>query len=235
MPRQYKRIEHQIIDGVERKYCKHCDEWLSLDMFSKASKEWDGLQYKCKGCHGKYEKVNKERISECRNKPENKKRKNARMREYYQENKEEINRKNKKYYEENKEQLLKTCKEYVQHNREKINKKRMERYHNDPEFKMTHLMRTRINDLLTRIGASKESTTINLVGCTIETLKEHLESQFKEGMTWENHGVKGWHIDHATPCASFDLSDPDQQKECFHYTNLQPLWWWENLEKGSRL
>lgn len=53
-------------------------------------------------------------------------------------------------------------------------------------------------------------------------------------MTWENYGVHGWHIDHIRPCKSFDLTDPEQQKECFHYTNLQPLWWWENLEKGGK-
>ena len=61
----------------------------------------------------------------------------------------------------------------------------------------------------------------------------HLEAQFKPGMTWDNYGLKGWHVDHIRPCASFDLRDPEQQRRCFHYTNLQPLWAEENLKKGS--
>ena len=54
-------------------------------------------------------------------------------------------------------------------------------------------------------------------------------------MTWENHGRYGWHIDHIMPCSSFDLTDPEQQKKCFHYTNLQPLWAHENMSKGAKI
>ena len=67
------------------------------------------------------------------------------------------------------------------------------------------------------------------MGCSIEFLKEYLEKQFKSGMNWDNYGE--WHVDHIIPCVSFDLSDPEQQKKCFYYTNLQPLWAIENLEK----
>jgi hypothetical protein len=62
-------------------------------------------------------------------------------------------------------------------------------------------------------------------------LRAHLEHQFKDGMTWDNHGE--WHIDHIKPCVQFDLTDPEQQKECFHYTNMQPLWAFENQSKGA--
>lgn len=54
-------------------------------------------------------------------------------------------------------------------------------------------------------------------------------------MSWENYGIRGWHIDHIKPCASFDLSIIEEQKECFHYTNLQPLWWHENLAKSDKI
>jgi hypothetical protein len=62
----------------------------------------------------------------------------------------------------------------------------------------------------------------------------HLESQFKPGMSWKNHGPKGWHIDHIKPLASFDLSSPKEQAIAFSYKNTQPLWWHENLAKGDR-
>lgn len=83
-------------------------------------------------------------------------------------------------------------------------------------------------------GGKKCKSTIGLVGCEIIELKKHLESKFKPGMTWDNRGLFGWHIDHIRPCSSFDLSDPEQQKACFHYTNLQPLWWDDNLKKSDR-
>ena len=61
----------------------------------------------------------------------------------------------------------------------------------------------------------------------------YLQGKFKEGMHWNNLGK--WHIDHIRPCASFDLTDPEQQKQCFHYTNLQPLWAAENIRKGAKV
>ena len=66
-------------------------------------------------------------------------------------------------------------------------------------------------------------------------LKQYLENQFKPGMTWQNHTVTGWHIDHIMPCSIFDLSKPEKQKACFHYTNLQPLWYYENIRKSNKV
>ena len=71
-----------------------------------------------------------------------------------------------------------------------------------------------------------------LTGADIDVVKAHLERQFVDGMTWENRGA--WHVDHIRPCASFDLTDPEQQRQCFHYTNLQPLWAEDNLAKSDR-
>lgn len=83
-------------------------------------------------------------------------------------------------------------------------------------------------------GIVKSARTEELLGCSIDDLRFHLASQFREGMDWSNYGQFGWHIDHIKPCSSFDLSDTAQQRECFHYTNLQPLWWFENLAKGAK-
>ena len=68
----------------------------------------------------------------------------------------------------------------------------------------------------------------------MEELWVHLERQFTQGMTKENHGKYGWHVDHIKPCSSFDLSDIEQQKLCFHYTNLQPLWAKDNIKKSNK-
>lgn len=71
-----------------------------------------------------------------------------------------------------------------------------------------------------------------MLGCTIQEFKIYLENKFKEGMSWKNRS--DWHIDHIKPCASFDLSKEEEQKKCFHYTNLQPLWARENILKKDK-
>lgn len=87
----------------------------------------------------------------------------------------------------------------------------------------------------------KSGRTQELLGCSFEQLAKHLESLWQPGMSWENYGAyriggsMTWHIDHIRPLASFDLTDPEQQKQCFHYTNLQPLWADENIAKSDRI
>lgn len=120
-------------------------------------------------------------------------------------------------------------------NKDKINKYEREKEKNDPTYKVSQRVRGRIRKLIKQAGSKKFYKTSRLLGCTSLEAKEHLEKQFKDGMTWENHGNNGWHIDHIIPCASFDLTDPEQQKKCFHYTNLQPLWASENMSKGAKL
>lgn len=104
----------------------------------------------------------------------------------------------------------------------------------DPGFKLRMNLRHRIWSALQANEASKSGGIQQLVGCSAADLMRHLEAQFTDGMSWENYGKHGWHIDHIRPCASFDLSDPDQQRQCFHYTNLQPLWEADNIRKGAK-
>ncbi len=73
---------------------------------------------------------------------------------------------------------------------------------------------------------------MELLGCTIDELKRYLEQQFKEGMTWDNYGE--WHVDHIKPCASFNFFNENEQKECFHFTNLQPLWAEDDMKKHDK-
>ena len=105
---------------------------------------------------------------------------------------------------------------------------------NDPHRYLGQRLRNRVSCALRRKSLKKCYKTHDLIGCETEFLKKHLESKFLPGMTWNNYGKNGWHIDHVRPCATFDLSDPEQQKKCFHYTNLQPLWEQDNLTKGKK-
>jgi hypothetical protein len=75
--------------------------------------------------------------------------------------------------------------------------------------------------------------TLQIIGCSWEELKQHLENQFQKGMTWDNHGIKGWHIDHHIPLATAETEQDVYRLN--HYTNLKPLWWYENLSKGDKI
>lgn len=99
-----------------------------------------------------------------------------------------------------------------------------------PEFRIKQSLRGRI--FSTVKNGHKSDKTMNLLGCSIEYFIAYLQSKFQEGMTLDNYGE--WHIDHIRPCASFDLTCPIQQRVCFHYTNLQPLWAKDNLIKSDK-
>ena len=92
--------------------------------------------------------------------------------------------------------------------------------------------RTRITGILKK---HKTDKTLNLLGCSAQFLRTYIENKFLEGMTWDNYGKHGWHIDHIIPCSSFNLTDSTQQQICFHYTNLQPLWAIDNLKKSNKI
>ena len=107
------------------------------------------------------------------------------------------------------------------------------RYHTDLEFKIKMLLSSRIRAVVAGKDRSQEAE--QLLGCSIDQFLGHLEILFQDGMDWENQGRGGWHIDHKRPCDGFDLSDPEQQKACFNWKNLQPLWEKDNLKKGAKL
>lgn len=140
----------------------------------------------------------------------------------------------RKYYEANREAVIDRAVEYNRTKQGKENRARWSREEakRNPSYKLGLTLRSRIWWALKSQNAKKLIRTKDLIGCPIEFLKKHLEAQFEPGMTWENHGE--WHIDHRMPCSRFDLTDLLQQKICFHFTNLQPLWAVENLSKGAR-
>jgi hypothetical protein len=101
----------------------------------------------------------------------------------------------------------------------------------DPTFKLLKSLRSRIKSAIK--SGKKCASTVELLGCTLSFARQHIEAQFQDGMTWDNHGE--WHIDHKVPCASFNLFEASEQRKCFHYTNLQPLWAEENLSKSDKI
>jgi hypothetical protein len=107
--------------------------------------------------------------------------------------------------------------------------KRMSQTHT----RLKHNLRGRIWSAITGNKAQYKLAGLHeLIGCTIPEYKQHLEKQFKAGMTWENYGE--WHVDHIVPCAVFDLTQREQQLECFNFKNTQPLWALDNLKKYSK-
>ncbi len=133
-----------------------------------------------------------------------------------------ISQHNKEYYKKNKEKLLK--KNAVWQTRQR---------QTNPLFRLRQNLSDRIHHCLT--NSRSRDMTLKLTGCTIEFLKGWLESRFQPGMSWENYGRSGWHVDHVIPCKAFDFSDPEQVRQCFHYSNLQPLWAADNLRKASSI
>lgn len=115
------------------------------------------------------------------------------------------------------------------------NKEKYSQYFHDyhekyPEKKIARNLRNRLRKLLKGISSVIHSNDI--AGCSLDFLKKHLESQFQEGMNWDNYGV--WHVDHIRPCESFNFRDPEQQRECFLWSNLQPLWGKDNISKNAK-
>jgi hypothetical protein len=140
---------------------------------------------------------------------------------------------NRKFRELNRERIQnhRTSKEYREH----VNKIDRQRYKEDPEYLLKKRLRSSIRYAVKNYASvgTRKLSALEILGCSLEEFKDYLSSKFKAGMSWDNHGE--WHIDHIRPCSSFDLSNPEQQRICFHYTNLQPLWALENLRKSDKV
>lgn len=153
------------------------------------------------------------------------------LRRYYLKNKAHLKEQSMKRYYQHSEQIKKSVREYGSLNKAHINLYHRERRKIDSNFRLIESLRGRV--LAALGGKSKAARTLKLIGCTIPEWKQWLEFQFVPGMTWENYGPV-WHVDHIRPCASFDFTDPEQQKECFHFANTQPLFAIDNLRKGAK-
>lgn len=171
-----------------------------------------------------YRKANREHVREQRKKYTHKHRAKC---------KESARRYRRKWKSENPDRLRLQMKRWRDSHKSQIREYYRNRYHNNPMHAIRCRLSCRISKVLRRNGTYKSNRTMDLIGLSLPEFKAYLESNFKPGMTWENRHL--WHIDHKMPCASFNLIDPEQQKLCFHYTNLEPLWWRDNLSKADKI
>jgi hypothetical protein len=236
---EVKMSDNKII--LQEKLCSKCKNIKSYHGFNKKSASKDNLSSFCKECNKEYMKnYYKSNLSSFKEyqkeyNKDNIEQNKTRQCEYYKKNKDKVKQQQKEYYLKNIDKCNQMSYRWRQENRDRYielrNKRKIERYKNDINYKLKNNMISRTN--LALKDNRKSGRTEELLGCTIQFLKKYLESQFVDGMSWDNR--LQWHIDHIIPCDSFDLSDPDQQKLCFHYTNLQPLWAVDNLKKSSKL
>lgn len=207
------------------KKCRDCGRDLELNRnnFFSNLKSKDGFRSNCKLCFY-HRHLNKEYSFI----------KNIKItKNHHVASEEEMRIRRKEYYLKNKEKR----KQYYQDNKEKINDYQNNRLKNNIEARIAKNCRTRTKLAVTKNGYYKQDKTFNLIGCTPRFLKEYLESLFVDGMSWDNYGFgdNKWNIDHIKPCEAFDLSITEEQLKCFHYTNLQPLWQSDNLEKSNKI
>ena len=217
-PRKTKKIYCSI--KLQEKECTKCGELKAFSEYHKDNHRDDGCVSSCKHCVIKYRKKNAESLRK-------------RSRKYYAQNREKESLRKKEEREKHPERSKAVGKRYRLKHPKAWRNSHNKRMASDPVYRLIRNLRCRTYMALK--GNRKESTTKRLLGCTAEHARKHLESQFTEGMTWDNYGTHGWHVDHIMPCASFDLSDPEQQRKCFHYTNLQPLWAEDNLKKSDKI
>jgi hypothetical protein len=199
------------------KVCKKCGVEKEISEFGILSSSYDGKRHQCKKCVNFYLKKNR---SETANQ-----RKSSYNKLYRIKNREVINEKIKIYYEKNPDKKVKGNLEYFR-------SYHSNRYKIDILFKLSKILRSRINKIVKLNNINKKTKTFDIVGCSSQFLKEYLENKFTEGMSWDNYGVYGWHIDHIIALSS--AKTEEEICKLGHYTNLQPLWAEDNLKKSNK-
>ena len=237
------------------KSCVRCKEIKDFIEFTKRSSSKSGYHSSCKSCtrlivKNSYKKHCKNQLSKKKqyyiDNPDKLLKTKERNKKYREENKEKIEAKHSLYRKNNRKVLSERNKKYYQDNIEKIrlkhniySKLNMPNYSKyvkkrkkvDSLFKLTLTLRCRTNEAFRLMGYKKGTKTEKVLGASFKVVKKHLEEQFKEGMSWENHGV--WHIDHIIPLSSAK-TEFELHILC-KYTNLQPLWAKDNLSKGNKI
>jgi hypothetical protein len=204
-----------------KKNCTICDQLKNIDEFPKCNACKDGYRNQCKDC------IRDRQLKWSQDNPEY-------HRNWVSLNKEKDTERKLNHYNQNKEVYIQRSTDYRKENKDKVNKLvsqyRKKRFSEDEVFKLTFTVRSRLRNFLKLSGGIKKDTTFDLIGCTPQELVKHIENQFTDGMSWDNHGE--WHIDHIVPLSTAD--NYDDLKRLSHYSNLQPLWAKDNLSKSNK-
>jgi hypothetical protein len=217
------------------KNCTKCNLQKEGSEFNICKRNKDGLQYRCRSCNSSESaKWHKENPVLAR---ENRKKFVAKNPDYDREWK-------KRHRENNPEKVRLARQDSYQRHKDSENASNRVWHKKNPDYtkekrksnvnyRLGLLIRHRLYLALKSGNYRKTGSAVKNLGCTIPELKVHLESRFQPGMTWGNQGE--WHIDHIWPISKFDLQDPGQLAMACHYTNLQPLWAFENISKGDKI
>ena len=206
---------------METKICNCCKIEKNISDFSNNKRFEDNKNPTCKECDKmrslKYYYSNKELVELKRKEYIQTEKYKIRRQGYLKENREEINRVKKLYKLNNREKVLQDKREYYQ------------RKKNDPIFALSKRLRQRIYHIVN--GNNKSKSTLEVLGCSYEEFKIHIENQFTEEMSWDKLG--DIHIDHIIPISSVETIE--EVYKLNHYTNLQPLWAKDNLSKYNKI
>ncbi len=211
-------------DGNRYRTCRKCSQEMEICNFDKCSKTKCGFRSVCKLCR-KIENLENYEVLKIK------------RQEYYNSNKETFLLKAMQYRIENKEKILDSAKKYREENKEKVaSSKRIstkKRYENDGFFRLTMQLRKYVRRYFNI--KTKPKKTMDIVGCSPKELKSKIEFLFEDWMSWDNYGYgkNKWVIDHKIPLSS--AKNIDELHSLCHYSNLQPLSWEKNMEKGNKI
>lgn len=239
-------------DRVNLKTCSRCRKEFPAtpDYYYRDSTAGDSLQSYCKVCAAEYgrayRELHKEELAKkagSKRKPKippspadlERKREERRnkKRQYHITHREELRESNREYYYSHREQCIAAVQSWKERNRERVNEYRRQLYRSNPTFRISRRICAGISQSLRGKAKSKRSWE-ELVGYSAVELKVHLQSQFLDGMNWDN--MNEWHIDHIRPISSFKFASPDDPefKECWALSNLRPLWAKDNMHKHKK-
>lgn len=160
------------------------------------------------------------------------------VKRYYElKNKERLRSQRLARYAKNPERYREISRRWKRAHKESKNRTERDYKSRNPSYKLKCILIAQIHRVLARKELERPNKLISLVGCDVPFFKRYIEQRFQDGMSWGNHGkgVRKWHLDHRIPCSRFNLSDPDQQRIAFHYSNIQPMWSHENQSKYNSL
>mgnify|MGYP000046404661 CR=1 FL=1 len=205
--------------------CAKCKIAKEFFLFSKKKESPTGLKAYCKECDKLYFKINQNKIA-------------ANQKERILNDVEKHKEYQKQYYIKNAERLSDKSRKRkalipVDIIRDYQRKYKFSRRRLDVNFRISLSLRSRF--CIAIKNNEKTGSAIRDLGCSIQELKQRLESKFQEGMTWDNYGRAGWHIDHIIALSRFDLSNREELLKACHYSNLQPLWAKDNMRKGCKM